>query len=56
MIDWIVANWHTLVAVIIGVYEVIARLIPTVGDITILGKIIAFLKWVSDSLNNKKSK
>lgn len=52
--DWITQNWHTLVAIIIGIYEVIARIIPTIGDISILGKIIALLKWISDNLNNFK--
>jgi len=52
--NWIVENWHAVVAIIIGVYEVIARIIPTVGDISILGKIIMFLKWISDNLNNFK--
>ena len=52
--EWLSTNWHTLVAIIIGIYEVIARIIPTVGDISILGKIIALLKWISDNLNNFK--
>lgn len=52
--NWIVENWHTVIAIIIGVYEVIARIIPTVGDVSVLGKIIMFLKWISDNLNNFK--
>lgn len=52
--EWIGTNWQTIVAIIIGIYEVIARIIPTVGDISILGKIIALLKWFSDNLNNFK--
>jgi len=52
--NWIIENWQAIVGIVIGVYEVIARLIPTVGDITIIGKIIAFLKWISDNLNNIK--
>jgi len=54
MIDWITTNWHLLVSIVLGLYEVIVRIIPTVGDITILGKIIAFLKWISDNLNRTK--
>jgi|MudIll2142460700_1097286.scaffolds.fasta_scaffold324983_3 hypothetical protein len=54
MIDWIIANWQILVAVVVGIYEVVVRIIPTVGDITIIGKIIAFLKWLSDNLNRTK--
>jgi hypothetical protein len=50
--------WHTVltivIPVIIGLYEVIVRVIPTVGNISLIGKIIDFLKWVSDHLNNTK--
>ena len=52
--NWIIENWQIIVAVIIGIYEVIARVIPTVADWTILGKIIALLRWLSDNLNNLK--
>lgn len=54
MIEWFTANWQIIVAVVIGVYEVVARIIPTVGDWSILAKIIALLKWLSDSTNNIK--
>lgn len=52
--EWLTNNWQIIVAVIIGVYEVIARVIPTISDWTILGKIIALLRWLSDNLNNLK--
>lgn len=52
--NWLIENWQLIVAIIIGVYEVIARLIPTVGDWSILSKIIALLRWISDGLNNRK--
>jgi len=42
----------TIVLAIIGIYEVIARLIPSVADWSILGNIIRFLKVISDYLNN----
>jgi len=54
MIQWLTENWKLIASLIIGVYEVLARLIPTVADWSILGKIITFLKWISDSLNNRK--
>jgi hypothetical protein len=54
MLNWITENWQLLIAVVVGIYEVVVRIIPTVGDITILGKIIAFLKWISDNLNRRK--
>lgn len=39
---------------VVGVYEILARLIPSVKDWTILGNIINFLKLISDTLNNKR--
>lgn len=51
---WITENWHAIIAIIIGVYEVVSRVIPTVGDISLLGKVIALLKWISDNMNNFK--
>lgn len=52
--EWITANWHTAVLAVLGIYEVLARLIPTVENWSILHKIITFLKLVSDTLNVKK--
>jgi len=49
-------TWHTLVLIIAGFYEVLARLIPTVKDISLLGKIIEILLWISNFLNVKKKK
>lgn len=46
----------TIVLAVIGIYEVIARLIPTVADWSVLGNIIRFLKVVSDYLNNMLKK
>lgn len=37
-----------------AVWEVVLRIIPTVKDYTIVGKIIKALKWLSDELNNSK--
>lgn len=47
---------ETIVLIILGVYEVLLRVIPTVNDWTILGNIIKFLKIVSDWLNNTNEK
>lgn len=52
--EWLLNNWQLIVAVIIGVYEVLARVFPTIGDITILGNIIKLLKLLSDNLNRTK--
>lgn len=54
IIQWIVAHWAAVAGVIIGVYEAIVRFIPTVGNWSILSKIIKFLKWLSDLLDRKK--
>lgn len=52
--DWPIIK--TILLVTIGVYEVIARFIPSVADWTVLGNIFKFLKWISDYLNNLKKK
>ena len=45
-----------LIAVgILGVYEVIVRLVPSVGDYSVVSWMIKFLKKVSDTLNITKS-
>jgi hypothetical protein len=44
----------TIILAIVGVYEVLARLIPSINDWTVLGNIFKFLKWISDYLNNLK--
>lgn len=55
-----VSIWHLLVTVIVpilaGVWEIVGRIIPSVGHITIIGKIIDILAWISNFLNNKKKK
>lgn len=43
-----------IIAIATGVYEVVARVIPSVGDWTLLGNIIKILKAISDALNKKK--
>lgn len=56
-------NWGELLPIIgqiilaiLGVYEVLVRLFPTVKDWTILGNIIKFLSKISDWLNNTNKK
>ena len=44
----------TIVAIALGVYEVVARVIPSVNDWSVLGNIIKFLRVISDWLNNLK--
>jgi hypothetical protein len=54
MFHTIISNWHIVVAIIVGVYEVLVRAIPTVGNHSIIAKIIEILKWMSDTFNNNK--
>jgi hypothetical protein len=43
-----------ILAILTGIWEVIGRLIPSVGQITVIGKILEILTWISNFLNNKK--
>ena len=44
-----------IVLAVLAIYEVIIRLIPTVGNYSIIGWIVTFLKWLSDTLDRKKA-
>jgi hypothetical protein len=45
-----------LIAVgVLGIYEIIVRLVPSVGDYSVVSWFIKFLKKVSDTLNITKS-
>ena len=52
--------WHSIlpvvVAILAGVYEVIVRVIPSVGNYSWIAKILDILVWISDFLNRKKKK
>lgn len=43
-----------VLGVVAGLYDVVVRLIPTVGNYSILHKVIEILAWVSNFLNVKK--
>jgi hypothetical protein len=43
-----------VLAILTGIWEVIGRLIPSLGQITAIGKIIEILNWLSNFLNRKK--
>jgi hypothetical protein len=45
-----------IVAGILALYEVTARLIPTEGKWSILHKILSILGWISDKLDNAGDK
>jgi hypothetical protein len=44
----------TVVIALLALYEVIVRIIPTVSSLSVIGWIIRFLKWLSDSLDAKR--
>jgi len=54
MIKLILEHWQIVLAIIVGIYELLVRIIPTFGNHSLLKIIIDFLKWISDRLNNKK--
>ena len=43
-----------ILAFIVGIWEVVIRLIPTAGQWGVVGKIIEILAWLSNFLNRKK--
>jgi len=47
-------DFVTIMAIIAGIWEVIGRLLPSVGQITLIGKLIEILSWLSNFLNHKK--
>ncbi|OGN89036.1 MAG: hypothetical protein A2Z74_07490 [Chloroflexi bacterium RBG_13_46_9] len=47
-------TWSVIIALLAGIYEVVIRAIPTVGNYSFIGKIIDILKWLSEFLNRKK--
>lgn len=47
-------NWVSIISLLVGIYEVIVRAIPSVGNNSAIHKVFEFLKWISDFLNVKK--
>lgn len=43
-----------ILALIVGIWEVVIRIIPTLGQWGFIGKIIEILAWISNFLNRKK--
>lgn len=50
----VVDNATIIVAVLIGIIEVVARVVPSVGMWAPLGMIIKVLNFISELLNKKK--
>jgi len=52
--EWIIANWETIVAIITGIvttFSVIAKLTPTETDNKIVGWLLKFVDFLA--INNK---
>lgn len=47
-------TFPVIIAILSGIWEVLGRVIPSVGQITIIGKVIEILSWISNFLNRKK--
>lgn len=48
--------WQKVILLLVGGYELVIRILPTVKDWTVLGNIFKLLKYVSDFLNAEKKK
>lgn len=55
MLKELLHNWQNIVALILGIYEVIARTVPTVQNVSIIHKLIKVLEFISAYLNVKKT-
>jgi hypothetical protein len=51
MLTDLLKHWKEIIALILGIYEVVIRIIPTVSNLSIIGKLITILKWLSDYFN-----
>lgn len=47
-------TFPVIMALVAGIWEVVGRIIPSVGQITVIGKVIEILSWISNFLNRKK--
>jgi hypothetical protein len=47
-------EWTAIIALIVGAYEVVIRVIPTVSNYSLLHKIINLLSFVSVTFNRVK--
>jgi hypothetical protein len=54
MLQWFLTHWHLILGIILGIYEVVVRVIPTVANISILNIIVQLLSWLNEHLNATK--
>ena len=45
----------TILAILTGIWEVVGRVIPSAGQITVIGKVLEVLTWLSNFLNRKSN-
>lgn len=56
VLDSIIEKAALIIPAILGIYEIIARLIPTVKDVSLLNNIIKALQWIVDKIIPNKAK
>lgn len=56
ILDTIIEKAGIIIPVILGIYELIARLVPTIKDVSLLNNIIKGLQWIMDKLVPNKAK
>jgi hypothetical protein len=56
ILDIIVEKLGVIIPVVLGIYELIARLVPTVKDQSIVNNIVKALQWILDKLVPNKAK
>ena len=49
-------SWTIIIPIILGIYDVLARIIPTVNDWSWLSWIVKFLNFLNEFFNRKKRK
>ena len=49
-------TWALAIAIVTGIYEVVAKLVPTTKVITIIGKLIQFLDWLYNNVLDRGNK
>lgn len=54
MLAFILSHIKLILLLIIGIYEVVIRIVPTVNNLSLIGLIINILKLISDYFNKTK--
>lgn len=49
-------TWKLIIPIILGLYDVVIRFIPTVNDLSWLSWIVKLLNFLNEFLNRKKKK